>query len=161
MRFDGAVLNRGYWLYVWDIIGPESRHLYVGRTGDSSSQYASSPFARIGRHLDPRPNAKGNAITKQILSVPMDPSHCTFEMLAIGPIFPEQETFAAHIPHRDLVGAMETALAARLRARGYSVLGSHGRSAPTDPELFRRVTELVDAKFPMVTGAALLTCEPL
>ena len=61
MTFDGHLLNRGFWLYVWRIQGPVSHHVYVGRTGDSSSAHASSPFKRIGQHLDPSPNAKGNA----------------------------------------------------------------------------------------------------
>ena len=61
MTFDGHLLNRGFWLYVWLIKGPQSHHVYVGRTGDSSSPHASSPFKRIGQHLDPGPNAKGSA----------------------------------------------------------------------------------------------------
>jgi hypothetical protein len=62
MMFDGHLLNRGFWLYVWDIKGSISHHVYVGRTGDSSSCHASSPFNRIGQHLDPRATAKGNAL---------------------------------------------------------------------------------------------------
>lgn len=69
MRFDGHLLNRGFWLYVWEIKGPQSHHIYVGRTGDSSSPHASSLFKRIGQHLDHRPNAKGNALGRQ-LTVP-------------------------------------------------------------------------------------------
>jgi hypothetical protein len=64
MSFDGNVLARGFWLYVWDIRGPSFRRLYVGRTGNSSSPNAQSPFKRIGQHLDPSPNAKGNALGK-------------------------------------------------------------------------------------------------
>jgi hypothetical protein len=66
MTFDGHLLNRGFWPYVWRIQGPVSHHVYVGRTGDSSSAHASSPFKRIGQHLDPSPNAKGNALGKHL-----------------------------------------------------------------------------------------------
>lgn len=34
MSFDGELLKRGFWLYVWDIRTATERHLYVGRTGD-------------------------------------------------------------------------------------------------------------------------------
>ncbi len=44
MTFDGALLERGFWLYVWRIIEGTRTVLYVGRTGDSSSPNASSPF---------------------------------------------------------------------------------------------------------------------
>ena len=148
MSFDGSILQRGFWLYVWDITAGESRHLYVGRTGDSSSRYAASPFTRIGRHLDHRENAKGNSLAKQLVRVDATPSACSFQMVAIGPIFPEQETFAAHVPHRDTVGALETALAVTLRTRGYSVLGSHAPEAEPDSELLQQVLAIIDANFP-------------
>jgi len=35
IKFDGRVLERGFWLYVIDIFTTEGRRLYVGRTGDS------------------------------------------------------------------------------------------------------------------------------
>ena len=59
MAFNGEVLERGFWLYVWEIAQGSQVHLYVGRTGDSSSARALSPFNRIGQHLDFRENAKG------------------------------------------------------------------------------------------------------
>ncbi len=146
MNFDGALLKRGFWLYVWDIISEGSRHLYVGRTGDSSSPHASSPFARIGRHLDHRPNAKDNALARQLALISAEPDSCSFQMVAIGPIYPEQATFAEHVPYRDRVGALEARLAETLRSWGYSVLGSHSSSIAPDPELFRQVMDVIDRK---------------
>ena len=67
MSFNGQVLKRGFWLYVWKISTPRGKCLYVGRTGDSSSPNAASPFNRIGQHLDLRKNAKGNTMTKRLL----------------------------------------------------------------------------------------------
>jgi len=36
LEFNGEFLERGFWLYVWDVTTPAKKHLYyVGRTGDS------------------------------------------------------------------------------------------------------------------------------
>lgn len=117
MSFHGELLQRGFWLYVWDIRTGNERHLYVGRTGDSSSCNAASPFQRIGQHLDFRVNAKGNSLAKQLRGVSVRPECCSFDMLAIGPLFPEQEDFTAHKPIRDQVGSLESALADHLKLR--------------------------------------------
>ena len=153
MSFDGHLLARGFWLYVWDIRGSSSRQLYVGRTGDTSSPNAQSPFCRIGQHLDPRPNAKGNALARQLARAGIDSSTCSFEMTAVGPIFPEQESFEEHKPLRDQMAALERALADRLRDRKYEVLGTHPRAVPPDAGLFRQVCAIVDPKFPQVAEA--------
>jgi hypothetical protein len=148
MTFDGTLLERGFWLYVWDICQNEDRYLYVGRTGDSSSANAASPFNRIGEHLDFRANAKGNALGKQLGRIDVQPSQCTFEMLAIGPIFPEQETFDLHKPVRDTIGALEAALADELVVRGYHVIGTHGRRVTPEADLWAEVLRHVNVKFP-------------
>lgn len=52
LAFSGQVLRRGFWLYVWEIQPPNSERIYyVGRTGDSSSPNAQSPFSRMSHHL--------------------------------------------------------------------------------------------------------------
>lgn len=150
MKFDGRVLARGFWLYIWDIRGPSSRWLYVGRTGDNSSPNAQSPFKRIGQHLDASPNAKGNALGRRLRHEGIDPLSCTFEMLAIGSIFPEQDTMEQQKPIRDRVAALERALADFLRQRGYDILGSHPKSAPPEEGLFAQVRNIVEPKFPPV-----------
>jgi hypothetical protein len=106
MSFQGELLRRGFWLYVWSIKGDQSHHLYVGRTGDSSSPNASSPFNRIGQHLDTRSNAKGNSLARHLRSAGIDSERCTFEMIAIGPIDPEQKTFEEHRPIHDITAAL-------------------------------------------------------
>jgi hypothetical protein len=142
IKFHGGVLKRGFWLYVVDIRPPAGRYLYVGRTGDSSSANASSPFVRIGQHLDSRPNAKGNTLSRNLRQAGIDPSLCGMEMIAIGPIFPEEHEFASHRPIRDQVAALEYALAQALRERGHRVLGKH--SAPCGPDV-NRLTEIIRA----------------
>jgi hypothetical protein len=150
MTFDGHLLNRGFWLYVWQIRGPLSYHVYVGRTGDSSSPHASSPFKRIGQHLDPSPNAKGNALGRQLRSAGVKYEECTFEMVAVGPIFPEQADFEAHKPFRDQMAALERAIADELRQRGYVVLGTHPRAGTPDQSILQQLQALLDPKFPVV-----------
>ena len=151
MTFDGHLLNRGFWLYVWQIKGPLSHHVYVGRTGDSSSPRASSPFKRIGQHLDPSPNAKGNALGKQLRRAGVKCEDCSFEMIAIGPIFPEQGDFEAHKPVRDLMAALERAIADELSQRGYVVLGTHPRVGSPDEALLQQLRVLLGPKFPDLT----------
>ena len=52
VTLDGAMLRRGFYLYVWEIAPPkEDKVLYVGRTGDSSSPNAQSLFNRLGQNL--------------------------------------------------------------------------------------------------------------
>ena len=144
MRFDGQILCRGFWLYVISITAPDGRHLYVGRTGDSSSPNAASPFSRIGSHLDFRPSAKGNALIKNLSEAGIDPASCRFEMIAIGPVYPEQTDFERHKPLRDEVGALEYGLAQALRSRGHSVLGNHSSSLSTKPAVLSEVLSLVE-----------------
>ena len=146
IKFDGRVLERGFWLYVIDIFTTEGRRLYVGRTGDSSSCNAGSPFVRIGQHLDCRTNAKGNALGRNLRAAGIKPSACTMEMIAIGPMFPEERTFTAHKGVRDVMAGLEGAVAAALRQRGFTVLGKHSVSHAPDPRELNEVLELIEKK---------------
>jgi hypothetical protein len=149
MEFNGKLLKRGFWLYIWDIKEDRQRHLYVGRTGDSSSPNASSPFRRIGQHLDTRLNAKGNALGRQLKLAGIDAESCTFEMIAIGPLFEERDTMHEHKPLRDETAALERALADELKRRGYSVLGSHPRANNPDEKLLSQVIAKLEMAFPL------------
>ncbi len=148
MEFSGKLLKRGFWLYIWDIKDDRRRSLYVGRTGDSSSPHASSPFRRIGQHLETRLSAKGNALGRQLKSAHIDAERCTFEMFAIGPIFAEQTTMPDHIPLRNKTAALERALADELTQRGYTVLGTHPCPAEPDAALFEQIVEEIEPLFP-------------
>jgi hypothetical protein len=126
----------------------KSGTFYVGRTGDSSSPNASSPFRRIGQHLDSSLNAKGNALGRQLKTVGVNPEACTFEMIAIGPIFDEQRTMPEHKPLRDKTAALERALADELKSRGYNVLGTHPRAEEPDSDLLNQVIAKLQVLFP-------------
>jgi len=146
IKFDGHVLDRGFWLYVIDIKSPQGRRLYVGRTGDSSSANASSPFSRIGQHLDSRLHAKGNALARNLQKVGIEPRTCKMEMIAVGPIFPEEADFILHRRVRDRVAALEKALAAALRQRGYMVLGKHSSSLKPDSTKLAEVLPFIEMR---------------
>ena len=146
IKFDGRVLDRGFWVYVIDIRAPEDRYLYVGRTGDSSSANAASPFSRIGQHLDSRAYAKGNALTRNLRAAGIEPSACAMEMIAIGPIFPEERDFDQHKRVRDRMAALELGLARALHLRGYTVLGRHAASQEPDARMLQQVLRLVEVR---------------
>jgi len=146
ISFSGALLERGFWLYVWRVKNNGQTVLYVGRTGDSSSQYASSPFSRLGQHLDVRPTANANTLLRNIGAAGLDPATSAYELLAIGPLFPEQPTMEAHRMHRDIVAPLESALASHLRNAGHTVIGKHPKSRPYDAALFQRVIAFLQGK---------------
>jgi hypothetical protein len=139
MSFDGALLERGFWLYAWMIRHGNERFVYVGRTGDSSSKFAVSPFSRLSRHLDALPSAKANMLFRKIKSHGWEPIACTYELIAFGPIFSEQGDLAQHRSVRDIVAPLETELAAMFKSNGYDVLGSHGKPSTADPKLLEQV----------------------
>jgi len=153
LSFSGPLLKRGFWLYVWEIQGVNEVVYYVGRTGDSSSAHASSPFNRVGMHFDIRPNAKGNSLIRRLRERKLDPECCEYRMVAVGPLFPEQPTFEKHTPYRNVVATLEHALATELRSRGLIVLGTHHPSAPLDQTLFASALHTIDgALFNNVDG---------
>src|ERR1700692_3765781 len=138
MEFDGGVLERGFGFFVWRIGNGTKTLLYVGRTGDSSSCHASSPFKRIGQHLEVGRNAKGNALGRQLEREGVSPQECRFKMVAIGPVFAEQACMEQHRIYGDQTAALERALSDRLKARGYRVIGSHPRPGSYELEIFDR-----------------------
>jgi len=145
MSFHGELLRRGFWLYVWDIRTGDERHLYVGGTGDGTFGDTSSPLQRVAQHLDFRESAKANSLAKQLKTVAIEPSLCSFELTALGPLFPErsEEDKAFH----DRVAALEAMLARHLRERGYSVIGAHSSRRAPDPEIWAQVCEIIGKKF--------------
>jgi hypothetical protein len=150
MSFEGEVLQRGFWLYVWEIVFSQKTYIYVGRTGDSSSPHASSPFNRIGQHLDFRANARGNSLAKRLMEAKVDPKRSKFRMLALGPLFKEQNLFEAHKPYRDQMATFEYETAEYLRTMKFNVLGTHQKGTAVSPnvveELRLRVSQFLNTK---------------
>ena len=147
INFTGAILERGFWLYAWRITNAKRIIYYVGRTGDSSSKYAASPFSRLGQHLDVRPSASANMLLRQVRKLGIDPLICTYELVAFGPIFPEQENLELHRHYRDRIAPLEAALANMLKERGLEVVGKHGSKGIAEPGLLKQIKKAFDAEF--------------
>jgi hypothetical protein len=85
LTFDGGLLERGFWLYVWEITTPEQKTCYyVGRTGDSSSFNAQSVFNRMGQHLGSR--VQSNTLRRHLKNKVIDPQECSFRLVAYAPV---------------------------------------------------------------------------
>ena len=123
LNFNGELLERGFWLYIWEIKTAKKKYLYyVGRTGDSSSINAQSPFNRMGQHLSV--NNKGNVLRRHLEGKNIDPETCSFRLIAHGPILKEAKTNDQHKKRRDSIAAMEKALADEMTASGYDVINT-------------------------------------
>lgn len=123
ITISGGILSRGFWLYVWDIWHRDGRRLlYVGRTGDSSSLNAQSPFIRLSGHLGQ--NERSNALRRHLEKNGIALEDCeNFEMTAYGPLLPEErDDREKYQRSRDHVAALEKRLADALSAAGYHVL---------------------------------------
>ena len=128
--FGGAMLQRGFWLYVWRVISRQGRELlYVGRTGDNSSPNATAPYSRMGQHLGHV--SSQNALRSHLERRGIRPEDCAiFELIAYGPIYPEvnhdgsaRETLMRlHMAFRNNIGAMEKLLRDDLSGAGYDVM---------------------------------------
>ena len=147
VAFDGALLCRGFWLYVWQIKTPQNGQLfYIGRTGDSSSQNAQSPFNRMSQHLGF--NKRNNVLRRRLKTLGIEPSNCSFRLVAYGPIMKEASTREGHRSSRDRVAAMEKALADVLVAAGNTVLNPVSCHKRLDEDAFAIVCSAFGEYFP-------------
>ncbi|MBI2898586.1 MAG: hypothetical protein HYY17_00205 [Planctomycetes bacterium] len=151
LTLPGPMLERGFWLYVWRTETPEGEYLYVGRTGDNSSPNATPPYQRMGQHLG---HAKTqNALRQHLERHGIAPERCTqFHLIAHGPLFPEAADMAAHVGPRDVVAALEKALADNLLASGYRVLNTVNCRKILDPKLWSEVRAAFARHFPKLRG---------
>ena len=140
MIFNGGLLERGFWLYVWEITTQHDTHLYyVGRTGDSSSVNAQSPFNRMGQHLCL--NDRANPLRRYLKVEDVDPEKCFFRLVSCGPILEEAVTLEEHRQRRDQIAAMEKALAAAMVSAGYSVMNTVNCRFKVDEGMFANVQQ--------------------
>jgi len=153
LAFSGELLRRGFWLYVWEIeTAGGDMWLYVGRTGDSSSAHAQSPFNRLSQHLGS--NKHANALRRQLIKASINPELCrSFEMIACGPIHPEASTIADHQPLRNRMAALECALRDALHEAGYAVLNEVHCRHGLDLAVWREVKEAFTKRFPRLATA--------
>ena len=141
LSLPGAMLARGFWLYVWEVTDGSGRQwLYVGRTGDSSSPNAQSPFSRLSQHLGG--NRRGNALRRNLARVGVNPDTCrSFELSCYGPVLPECEDMERHRPSRDIMAGLEKGLRDALHAAGYNLLNEVKSRHPIDQCIRRQVRQ--------------------
>lgn len=145
VKFDGAILQRGFWLYVWEITPPKGNLLfYVGRTGDSSSANAQSPFNRMNQHLGFAKNS--NTLRKYLMEKKAEPEQCSFRLVAVGPL--KEESRDDHEARRDMVAAMEKALAEVLEEAGCKPMNEVTCRKPLDETRFAEVRDAFARAFP-------------
>lgn len=153
--FNGGLLQRGFWLYVWEITtAQQTRLYYVGSTGDSSSHNAQSPFNRMGQHLGFK--KESNALRRCLEARGFRPEDCNFKLIAHGPILREEARQEEHRLARDRVAPMEKALAEAMTAAGYEVLNKVNCRIELDKNVFRAVRAAFALQFPALQGAGLL-----
>lgn len=148
VTLDGAMLRRGFYVYVWEITPPDGKKvLYVGRTGDSSSPNAQSLFNRLGQNLGTL--ATSSMVRNNLEKRCIDPTQCQFDMVGYGPIFDEVpgKHMDAHKPIRDKVGAAEKRLAEDLADAGYDVMNQVRCNAALEVEVYEQVRAAFAARF--------------
>ena len=147
LNFNGELLKRGFWLYVWEITAPDGITLYyVGRTGDSSSINAQSPFNRMGQHLGF--TAASNMLRQHLQGKGIAAEKCAFRFVAYGPIMEEAATQDEHRKLRDVTAALEKALAVAFKDSGHEVLNTVKCRKKPDQNLWEQVYKDLVAYFP-------------
>jgi hypothetical protein len=147
MDFRGGVLRRGFWLYVWVVAPPKGPRLYyVGRTGDSSAIKAQSPFNRMGQHLGFAENS--NMLRRYLRLRGVKPEQCSFRLIAYGPLLKEARSRKLHHVRRDIVAALEKALAEAMTDAGYTVMNTVKCRKVLDPRWFLQVRRAFATRFP-------------
>jgi hypothetical protein len=143
----GAMLARGFWLYVWEVTDRSGkRWLYVGRTGDSSSPNAQSPFSRLSQHLGR--NQRGNALRRNLQRMGVEPDTCrSFELTCYGPILPECADMDTHGPSRDVIAGLEKGLRDALHTAGYRLLNEVKSRHGIDVKLMSSVLKSFAPRF--------------
>jgi len=79
-----------------------------------------------------------------------------FRLFAYGPIFPESLRKAKHSHARDIVAALEKALADAMRKAGYFMLNEVNSRKALDLERWHEVTDAFGVHFPALLHGAEL-----
>ncbi len=151
LTFAGSILERGFWLYVWEVTLTDGRTLnYIGRTGDSSSRFAQSPYIRMGQHLG---GAKTTSMLRQhLVKHGITHGDCTYRLVAHGPIFAEAPDMQGHRERRDIIAAQEKALAEAMAEAGYEVMNTVKCRKPLDEAMFADVRAAFAKEFPRLAA---------
>lgn len=147
LAFDGTLLERGFWLYVWQVTPASGEPLfYVGRTGDNSTINAQSPFYRIGQHLGGEQEC--NMLRRYLQERGLEPETCAFRLVAVGPIMEESRSREEHFERRDHLAAMEKALSEELQRAGCELMNRVRSAKPLDAKLYATIRAAFASAFP-------------
>lgn len=153
LTLPAAMLERGFWLYVWRVEARGGQYLYVGRTGDNSSPFAKPPYQRMGQHLGHQKNQ--NALRKYLERKGIKPERChAFHLITHGPLYAQAQDMKAHKAPRDVVAALEKALADALKKSGYEVLNTVNCRKELDLTLWAAVRNAFAQHFPNLNRQA-------
>jgi hypothetical protein len=134
LSFDGALLSRGFWLYICEIFTPDDRTLcYVGKTGDKASRVSQSPFNRLSNHVGG--NEHSNALRCYLAQLRIDPAQCQFRFHSYGPLFYSIDK-GTHGELCDITSGLEKALADAMTQAGYTVINPVRCRSRLDTETF-------------------------
>lgn len=126
------------------------KFLYVGRTGDSSSLKAGSPYTRMTQHLGH--GVTTNQVRRYLEKQGLKVEDCRYRFVAHGPILEESLSGSRedHDLRRDIVASMEKALADHLTKAGYKLLNEVRSLKPLDASLFEPVRATFANEFPLL-----------
>jgi len=143
------VLQRGFWLYVWQVsLRDGTAVYYVGRTGDSSSLKAQSPFSRVSAHLGP--NKHANALRRNLNKKDISFDDCErLELVTFGPLYAEADNLTDHNDRRDKAHALESKLC-RAMAQNYKVLNTVECRKEADPAMWQSVQSAFARRFKLL-----------
>jgi hypothetical protein len=93
-------------------------------------------------------NINSNALRRHLEKLRIAPEECEFRLVAHGPILPEEKSGEEHRRARDVVAALEKALAEAMSAAGYHVINRIDCRKPLDGELFTTIRVAFAQHFP-------------
>jgi hypothetical protein len=142
------LLQRGFWIYVWKVVGPHDEQLcYVGMTGDVT-RVAQSPFGRVTSTLGNNKNA--NTLRAALHARGVDPEHCKgLTLAAYGPLYDANDT-ENYMEHWHKVRALERALFDALKEEGFVPVNKRRPSGRPDYDanLFVAIRSAFASHFP-------------
>lgn len=138
------MLERGFWIYAWKIVGPRSEHLfYVGMTGDVT-RVAQSPFGRATSTLSDS-NKNANTLRKTLAERSIDPARCkALTLAAYGPLYDSGDS-EHYMEHWHKVRSLERALFDALKADGFEPINR--RRPDGRPDYDARLLDSIRAAF--------------
>ncbi len=104
----------------------------------------------MGQHLGF--NLKSNVLRKRLTGSihNLNLEQCSFKLVAYGPVFAEEKGYELHCKPRDIVAALEKALAEVMNSAGYRVINTVASRKPLDADLFAEVRSHFKAYFELL-----------